>query len=184
MMRTVGSSDDDRALFRAWIDGDRSAGDQLVQRHFDMVFRFFRTKSEIEAEDLTQRTFLACVENRERLWSTSTFRSFLLGIARMVLQAWLRDRKRRPGAVDLAEISMAMVQTTPSKAVAKHERGAQVLAALQTLPVDFQIAVELYYWEELRYEEIASVLEVSMGTVKSRLNRAKARLKDELGVEL
>jgi RNA polymerase sigma factor (sigma-70 family) len=170
----------DRGLFDAWVAGDHHAGDELVRRHFPLVLRFFRSKVEGEAEDLAQRTLLICLQRRERLWETADFRAFLLGIARHVLLAQFRDCGRRPDEVSIAEMSIQELRTSPSRLLARDEDRDRVRAALQRLPLDLQIIVELHYWEGLSYRDIAVVLETAEGTVKSRLHRAKQRLKTEL----
>lgn len=179
-MTADSTSHDDTALFEAWTQGDRDAGEELIQRHFPTVFRFFRSKVSGDAEDLSQRTFLLCVEHRDRLWNTATFRAFLLGIARKVLLSHFRDRMRDPSLVVFTERSIEQLRSSPSRMVAKREDGQRVWNALQKLPVDFQIAVELFYWEDMSIDEIAGVLETSKGTVKSRLHRARGKLKGDL----
>jgi DNA-directed RNA polymerase specialized sigma24 family protein len=70
--------------------------------------------------------------------------------------------------------------TGPSNVLAKHEEQRVLLEALRAIPLDLQIAVELFYWEQLSLLEIASVLEIPEGTVKSRLFRAKQLLRQQI----
>ncbi|MCA9710479.1 MAG: sigma-70 family RNA polymerase sigma factor [Myxococcales bacterium] len=170
---------DDEALLDAWRAGDRDAGDQLIGRHFDAVLRFFRSKLGDDVEDLVQRTFLDCVEGRDRIRQPS-FRAYLFGVARHRLFDHLRRDLRRP-AGSLGEISMIDLRTRPSTHLARAEHQALVLEAMQALPLDFQIALELAYWEDLRGAEIAAVLEISEHTVRSRLSRGRAMLREQLG---
>jgi RNA polymerase sigma factor (sigma-70 family) len=76
--------------------------------------------------------------------------------------------------------SIAHLTGSPSRIVALRQEQHAVLAALHELPLDLQIALELYYWEELTVGEVAQVLEVPEGTVKSRLHRARQLLRERL----
>jgi RNA polymerase sigma-70 factor (ECF subfamily) len=72
---------------------------------------------------------------------------------------------------------------SPSRFAAERQEQAQVLDALHRLPLDLQITLELHYWEEMTVAEIAVVLEIPVGTVKSRLHRARDRLRELLADE-
>lgn len=168
---------DDFELLEAWRDGDRSAGDELFGRHFAGVFRFFRNKlDEALAEDLTQTTFLACADSKERFRQHASFRTFLFGIARNHLYMHYRKRGRHRGRVEFMSQSVADLGAGPETIVAAKAEQRLLLQALRQIPVDFQIAVELYYWEGLSTREVAEVLEVPEGTVRSRLTRAREHL--------
>ena len=77
-------------LLDAWRAGDPRAGNELFNRHFDSVCRFFANKAGNEVDDLIQRTFLACVEGRDRFRGDASFRGYLFGVARNVLHARLQ----------------------------------------------------------------------------------------------
>ncbi len=173
--------DDDFELVRRWQAGDEEAGDALVRRHFWSVYRFFRSKVDDAAEDLAQRTFLACVEARERVRPEQGFVSYLFGIARNQLLMHLRRHGRSSGRFEPLETSVADLQgDRADDGLAQHEQQRALLGALRRIPVDFQIAVELYYWEELSVSQVAAVLDVAPGTVKSRLARARDKLREQL----
>src|SRR5690606_34895104 len=147
------------------------AGDLLVRRHYASVRRFFDVKITPVAEDLTQRTFLACIENLDRLRDAVSFKAYLFGIARKQLLLYLRQRSRleaRHRAFDGPE-----PKTSMSTVVARREEEHLLLMVLGALPTDLQIAVELFYWEDMRTPEIARVLEIPASTVTSRLARAR-----------
>ena len=166
----------DEDLLRAWQAGDKDAGDALVRRHFASVYRFFRHKLDDCAEDLAQRTFLGCVGARDRMRPELDFRAFLFGIARNQLLLELRSRSRRrelpPETTSIEDVA----GPTPVGIVAAHEEQRALSHALRKIPIDHQIALELHYWEGLGVDEIAAVLEVPPGTVKSRLSRARTGL--------
>lgn len=174
-MATPQQSSDDVTLLTAWRGGDLSAGEQLIDRHYDAVVRFFRTKTDHDSEDLVQRTFLICTDKQRGLRSEGSFAAFLFGIARNVLFEHIRGRAR---ARELDFGVSNVVDFAPGVSTAYVQRAEQrlLIAALQRIPLELQIAVELYYWEDLSVAELANVLEVPEGTVKSRLHRARTLL--------
>lgn len=171
---------DDLELLRAWGEGDDQAGGVLVRRHFDTIARFFETKVEDNAADLIQRTFLACVRARDRAHEIDGFKAFLLTIARRQLIDHLRGKYRHAQHFEPLMVSVHDLGQTPSQAVAAREEGRLLLRALQRLPVEMQMTVELHYWEHLTEPQIAEVLEIPRGTVKSRLFRARELLREHI----
>lgn len=172
---------DDAALLRSWHAGDREAGLELVSRHYDPIVRFFATKVGDDADDLVQRVFLRVVEAADRYAADGSVRAFLFGIARNVLYEHLRGRVR-DGRVDPDFRQSAIIDLVPgvSTVAASRAEQRQLLAALQRLPVESQLLLELFYWEEFSVDELATTLGVAVGTVKSRLHRARAALRDVL----
>lgn len=169
-------SDDDFELLDRWKDGDTAAGDELMRKHFDSLCNFFRSKVDIGVEDLVQDVMLRCVERREQFRGESSFRTYLFVIARRILLDRLRRDYRRGQPIDFSQVSLVDLGTTPSQAAAKADGRAALLLALRELPVDFQIAVELTYWESLSAPEVGRVLGVNANTVRSRLARARKAL--------
>ncbi len=167
----------DFELLEAWRGDDESAGRELFARYFDSVFRFFRNKVDDAAEDLTQQTFMGLVQSKDRFRGDASFRTYVFMIARKRLYSHLRQRDRRGTAVEFGSMSVAdLGMVSPSRAVAVQQEQQLLLSALRRLPIDMQLALELFYWEELTVAEISAVLETPVGTVKSRLQRARARL--------
>jgi len=174
---------DDAELLQAWRRGDRSAAEALIERHYDGVLRFFRTKAGADAEDLVQRTFLRCVEPASAFRGDSTFKAFLFGVARNVLfehiRAIVRDKKADP---DFGASSILDLNPRASTVAIERAEQRRLVLALQRIPVDLQMTLELFYWEELSVDELARALDVPAGTVKSRLHRARGLLKEALDV--
>lgn len=170
----------DEALLDAWKSGDQTAGERLFERHFDALYRFFQNKvSGPEVGDLVQRTFLGCVEARDRFRGSASFRTFLYAIARHELCGLYRAR-RRGAAIDFGVSSVADLSGSASTLLRERSQRAALVAALQSLPVDLQIALELRFWEGLSGPDLAEVLELAEGTVRSRLRRALGSLRDAL----
>jgi RNA polymerase sigma-70 factor (ECF subfamily) len=120
---------------------------------------------------------LRCHERAATFEGTGRFRAFIFAVARFVLlehiRSRARDREREP---DFEERSIADLQPGVwTQAVARKER-RDLVTALQMIPVESQIVLELFYWEDLSVAELAEALDVPPGTVKSRLFRAREQL--------
>ncbi|MEM6992375.1 MAG: sigma-70 family RNA polymerase sigma factor [Myxococcota bacterium] len=161
-------------LLDAWRDGDKSAGNELFARHFEPVCRFFRNKVADGVDDLIQRTFLACVESRDRFRKEASFRTYLFTLARNELYAHFKRTRRHVDRIDPLEQSVHDLGPTPTALVAKKKEQRILLEALRKIPVDHQITLELYYWEDMSAPQLARVLDVPEGTVRTRIRRAKS----------
>ena len=167
---------DDIALLRAWQAGDARAGNEFVKRNFRLVYAFLATKVE-DPKDLTQRTFLACLEGADRFREEASLRTYLLAIARRQLYGDLRKRRRQQRLFDPALVSAAELGPSPSSALDHKREQRLMLSALRSLPLQQQILLELTYWESMKVDDIALVLDIPPGTVKSRLHRARGQLR-------
>jgi len=170
---------DDFVLLARWRDGDPAAGNELFERHFDAIFRFFTHKVSGDAADLVQRTFLACIESRDRFREASSFRTFLFGIARNELYAYWR-RAKKNDELDVGASSIVDLGPTPSTLYVKRREERVMLEAIRSIPLELQLALELYYWEQLSGPELAEVLGVREGTARSRVRRALEALREAL----
>ena len=171
----------DFELLAHWRGGDAAAGNRLLRRHFQTVHRFFRNKVDGDIDDLIQRTFLGLVEALPRFQERAQFKTFLLAVARNHLLLFFRERARlkQRDAEDVSVHDLGVVDA-PSGVIALREEQQLLLIALRRLPLALQITVELFYWEELPIADIAVVLEIAEGTVKSRLGRARAMLREHI----
>ena len=172
---------DDFALLDAWRAGDSSAGDRLFAAHFESIFRFFRNKvDDTAAEDLTQAVLLACVDGRDRFRHAASFRTYLFAIVRNHLLMHYRKKGRSKEAFADDTTSVADLGASPRTLAQARQEQELLLLALQRIPIDFQIAVELYYWENVSTRELAEILAIPEGTVRSRLARAREHLAREI----
>ena len=171
---------DDLALLAAWRTGDRVRGSQLFARHARAVTRFFRSKVPEAAEDLAQNTFLALVELEPDRLRDHQLRAYLFGIARNQLLLYLRGKTRAAARFDPLLASVRDAGAGPAKLIARDQQHRVIAEALQRLPVDYQTAIELHYFENLSIAEIAVALERPVGTIKSLLSRGRTLLRDEL----
>ncbi|MBL9107246.1 MAG: sigma-70 family RNA polymerase sigma factor [Myxococcales bacterium] len=170
----------DIELLDAWCGGDKAAGDALIRRYFEAVCRFFRSKLGEDVEDLIQRTFHICTVRRMDLGAGGSFRGFLFGVARNLLLDHLRRRYRRGPHDDVHVHSLRDLGTTPSEAVARGERERMIQEAMLRIPLEQRLLLELAHWEGLSGREIAQALEIGENTVRSRLSRARAALREAL----
>lgn len=170
----------DEELLSAWRAGDRAAGGELFDRYFESVRRFFVNKTDADVEDLVQQTFLACANARDRIQQAAGFRGYLFGIARSKLVDSLRSHVRRTEVLDTERDSIAALGMTPSGMLGDSEDQELLLQALRHLPLDLQIAVELYYFENVRGADLVAALGVPPGTVRSRIRRGLEQLREQV----
>jgi RNA polymerase sigma-70 factor (ECF subfamily) len=167
----------DLELLDAWRSGDEDAGNELFDRHFEALYRFFRNKIGDGMDDLVQLTMLACVKGRDRFRQDSSFRTYLFATARNVLYQHFDKRGREAERMDYGTVSVMDLGESPSRVVAARNEQRLLAGALRRLPLDDQIALELYYWESLSGPELAAALELTEPAVRSRLRRALERLR-------
>lgn len=170
----------DQALLTRWRADDADAGSLLYQRHFAALYSFFRTKARAEdVGDLVQRTFLAVVESRDRLAENTDIRAYLYGVARKKLLHYWRGR-RRDARLDFEASSLEDLDPRQSSLLAEKTSQRLLLEGLRSIPLDLQIVLELYFWESLTGPQLAAVLDIPEGTVRSRVRRGVEALRREL----
>lgn len=180
-MRPLAHIDDQECVTRAQ-RGEGKAFSELVARYQDRVFRFLLrlTRSRDDAMDLTQDTFMRAYQSLERWQPNALFRTWLFRIARNAAF----DRMRRELAVEFVELDEDVDTPDPSpdpEAIAVTAQRIRLLeAALERLPVEHREIILLREIEEMSYEDIAQVLDLRIGTVKSRIARARAALLDKM----
>ena len=178
------------ALVQRCTEGDESACADLVAEHQRMVFQLALNLlgDRDEALDLSQEVFLRVFRTIHRFRGQSSLRTWIYRIA--VNQArnrhrfWRRRHRADQVSLDqhLADHGdlISVVQATPERVLAQKELATQLNQALDGLPFDQRIAIVLREIDGLSYEEIAYSLGVAVGTVKSRLTRARQALRSEL----
>jgi RNA polymerase sigma-70 factor (ECF subfamily) len=158
------------ALIRAAVAGDLAAFEQIVRAYQQHVWRFLRQllADGGVAEDITQETFLRVFRRLPTFTFEAKFSTWVFQIARNAGIDELRSRQRRTRLTAMAP--------PPVASGAAPEARAEIEAALASLPVDLREAVILVEVVGLRYHEVARVLGVPEGTVKSRMFSARSRL--------
>lgn len=158
---------------------DRADFDATVLPHLEGLFRLtmWLVRDRAEAEDLVQETFAQALRSFHRFQPGTNARAWLVTIMRNLRANRYRARRRAPQVAggDEALEFIAAIETTP-----QHVTEAEVLRALSALPEGYQEVVLLCDVEDLSYREIAGVLEIPIGTVMSRLHRARRLLRASL----
>jgi RNA polymerase sigma-70 factor (ECF subfamily) len=164
----------DDELMLAHRAGDPRAFEDLFGRYRQPVWRFFRRRvlDPRRSEELAQETFLAVLGAADRYEARSSFRSYLFGIASNLLAASRREGHRDP-AVAMEAVDVAAPGADPTTML-------WVRQALAELDENDREVLMLREYEQLSYEEIAAVAGVALGTVRSRLFRARLALRDRL----
>ncbi len=170
----------DHELLESWRGGDRVAGNLLFKRHFEAIYRYFRNKVGEGVEDLVQRTFIACVEGRDRFRQDASVRTYLFGIAHNILHDNFRRQRRLGQVVDLDEVSIEDLGVSVSVILAARDEEQLLVRALRRIPVASQEILELFYWEGLTGQELGDILGVPEDTARSRLRRARQLLEAAL----
>jgi len=180
---------DERAVTR-FLAGDVTGFEQIVRQNSGMVFSLAaRFVGPTEAEDVVQDTFLRAYRGLERFRGESSLKTWLFAIAlnraraRHGTLARIRGvfSQTRAGEGDeFAELDPPDSAASPEEATLLKERRSRLREAVRALPDEFREAVILRDLEGLSYEEVAQVLAVPVGTVRSRLARGRAQLKEKL----
>jgi RNA polymerase sigma-70 factor (ECF subfamily) len=188
--------DEDAALLRAYVQGDRGAFAQLFDRHYSRVYRLVcrYTGRRPEAEDLTQTVFLKVMRAAASFEPRARFTTWLYRVTANECLSHIRSGRRGPhfGALGRgsrneggsAEEEMPEPvdahQEDPAEGMLRTELAEAVRQAVLSLPERQRLAVVLSRYEGQSYAEIAEVLGVSAVAVKSLLNRAHTALREKL----
>lgn len=152
---------------------------QLVDDHYAGLFRFALSLAQREADacDLTQQTFLRWAMKGHQLRDRARAKTWLYTT---LYREFLGSRRQqaRHVHVELADAEADLPPVTPAQL--EHIEGRAVMEALQQLDEPFRAPLTLFYLEDHSYSEIAEILDIPIGTVMSRLSRAKAQLRDLL----
>lgn len=180
------AAESDEALVAAALDGDPTAYARLVERWWRPVWRsVWRIVGQVEdAEDLTQEAFLRAYAALSHFDPQYRFGGWIARIASNLALNFRRRRGRESFAgATIAEADAFFDRTpdddgaSPERQAADHELAARLWQAVEALPDDYRVVVVLRHVVELSYDEIAATLELPMGTVKSRLARARGMLR-------
>lgn len=173
--------DDDAELLEVWRGGDRTAGELLFDRYYDPITRFFANKVADNPSDLVQETFAACLQGRDRLRDDSGFRSYLFGIAYNVLRQHYRGCRIAGERFDPTTHTVADVSPGPGTMLVDTAEQRLLLEGLRRIPLDHQVVLELFYWEDMTSAAIADALGEPHGTIRTRLRRARELLREAIG---
>jgi RNA polymerase sigma-70 factor (ECF subfamily) len=183
---------DDQVLIHRAQRGERGAFDELVRKHQHRAYQFaFRlTSNQEDASDVVADAFVRVYNALKNFRHQSSFSTWLY---RILTNCYLDHRKREKARRQVSiepdsaadpdssqERQILDPSASPAQEVERHDRERLVLAALKRLPEYQATMLVLYHVEMLSYEEIAEALDLPLGTVKSRLNRARQGLRMQL----
>ncbi len=171
----------DGALMRSFQKGNRQAFDQIAGRYKDRIHQFARWQVGTNlADDVAQDIFVELCRSAKSFAGRSSFRTWLYAIARNVCHS--RRRKRRPGPASTPSTEPEVLLEIPDPGIGplenveRRELHASLRRAVAELPRHHRAALQLRDWEGLSYQQISEVLEIPVGTVRSRLHNARAKL--------
>jgi RNA polymerase sigma-70 factor (ECF subfamily) len=177
----------DEELIGRFQNGDEQAYIELVNRYRDrlmsFVYRF--VNDEVVAEDIVQDTLVKLYTHKDYYRKIAKFSTWLYTIAGNLAKTELRKKKRRKVTnlsqmgTDDWEYDLPGDEDTAEKVHGQFV-GEQIHKAIQSLPDHFREVIILRDIQELSYEEVSSIVEVPLGTVKSRINRARLQLQEML----
>ena len=178
----------DEQLIARFQKGDENAYTELVNRYRDRLMNFvFQYLGDMElAEDIVQDTMLKLYQKKHYYKEIAKFSTWLYTIAKNLANTELRRRKRRKTTflshmtLEEKDYDLPAIQPEPGQDVQTEYAYKLIQAAIQELPDHFRTVIILRDIQELSYEEISSILDVPLGTVKSRINRARLQLQAEL----
>ena len=184
----------DHRLLEATREGDETAFAELVRRYRNQITNYvYRMTNDYDlAVDLAQETFMRVYAAADRYQSSFAFSTYIYRIATNLAISELRRRKRRrlvslstffqprESGEESCELDMPDAGPLQDVTLVEDERRGAVSRAIATLPEKYRAPLVLRDVEGRSYDEIATILEMSEGTVKSRINRARAFLRDKL----
>jgi RNA polymerase sigma factor (sigma-70 family) len=163
-------------------DGDPDAFSWMFYEHVDLIYNvaFRRTGSWDAAEEIVATVFLEAWRQRATVSvHEQSIRPWLLGVTLNLIRRYWRqaDRKRRASLKLLSDDIYPDHAVDVANRLDAEETMRRILDSLDRIPEDHRAVVQLWAWEDLTYEEIAVVLNIPVGTVKSRLHRARDALR-------
>jgi RNA polymerase sigma-70 factor (ECF subfamily) len=179
----------DEALFRDYMGGDERAFVRLLERYRNRIAYLVRCRlgpSSLWAEDVAQDVFVQVHRSARSFQGRSSFKTWLYAIAVNVCHDHLRrqgttaDWRARDAEADGSLAALPDESLDPLQRLEHDERSALVRVAIERLTPTLRVVLQLRDGEDMSYDEIAHVLAVPVGTVRSRLHNARAALAKEL----
>lgn len=173
----IGSTMEDKEIITRVLSGDIDQYRHIVEKYKDKIFNYvnysFAKDSDL-AEDITQEAFIRAFDNLKKFDVDRPFSPWLFKIATNIALTHIGKRKNislevLPEAPDKVDIIQKMQNKSMREMLVKK---------IEELPSNYQEVINLHYWQEMKYEEIAVILSIPIGTVRTWLYRAKAMLKE------
>ncbi len=166
-------------------NGDRQAFGELVAKYskavYYLAYRFVRDHD--TADEMTQESFVKAYQAIGTFIEGKSFKSWIFAIAANLSKNYIKRSKRQSSLDDTIPddvLEDKKVASNPHETVVAKDLGNKISQAVETLPEEYKSVFILRTYEDMSYDEIADTLNIEVGTVMSRLFRARARLKKEL----
>lgn len=171
-------ADLDMPLIKSYLTGDTDSFNDLVGKYerpaYNLAYRMVGNAA--DAADLTQEIFVRLHRNVKSFRGDSAFSTWFYRLATNCCTDWLRKEARRPPTQEIQETLVADGGAGPGRLFEQSETKALIQEALSALPEEQRMAIVLHDLQGYSYEEIAAIAEVPVGTIKSRLSRARFKL--------
>lgn len=179
-----GADTSDQELMQRVSAGDESAFEELIRRFQDQIFGYFRRNGAgvQDAEDLAQEVFVKIYRSSGSYVPTASFATFAFTVARNCWIDFIRRSKRRGTSCEFDETLLVVENEydSPEERLRRQELEREVGAALARLPEKQRQTLILAEGQGLKYQEIARIMDIPVGTVKSRIFSAIKTLRESL----
>lgn len=185
------TSPPDEEIVETVLDGDREAYGILIRRYQNRLVSFLNgiVRNVETAHDLTQEVFVKVYNALDRYDPKYKFSTWIFRIAHNRAIDHLRKRRlpttpverKNPGDDTTWELPLESRDPSPYRDARNRERGIAIREAIEELPEDYRELISLRHYAELSYDEIATLKEMPLGTVKNKLFRGRQMLKEKLG---
>ena len=178
---------DDRALITQTLDGDTLAFEKLILKYqdriFNMLFRYMNSRE--DAEDVTQEAFIKAYQSLDKFELKASFLTWIYRIAINTAKSRFRRKSEKlsakcvsihPNESDKGGIDVVADGKSPLQKMENEETFNAIQAAIDQLDDEHRMVVVLRDIEGYDYQEIVEIMDINLGTVKSRLHRARSRL--------
>jgi len=183
-------NESDRQLIQLAVEGNQKAYEELLRKYRGIIYHLIykMVGNREETEDLVQETFVKAFNSLSSFKEEFAFSTWLYKIATNHTIDLLRKRRLQTYSLDEpvrtkeGEVHREYPDEkfSPEKALLTHESTEIILKAIETLPEKYRTIITLRHSEDRSYEEIGTILQIPIGTVKARLFRARELLKKEL----
>ena len=178
------AADPDGSAIQSYLAGNKESFNELVDKYerpiYNLAYRM--TGNATDAADVTQEIFIHLHRKLHSFRGDAAFSTWFYRLATNCCKDWLRKESRRAPAVEIDETLLSDGGTGPGQIYEQKELREQVQSAILALPDDQRIAIILHDLQGYNYEAIATITGVPIGTVKSRLSRARLKLAEMLAL--
>lgn len=167
----------DKELYKKYLDGDKKAFEKLVLKYKNQIIFFISryTKNTVIAEDISQDVFVYLLLNKEQFNFQYSFKTYIFMIAKCRALNYIKKEKKIVNINELENLSIYDKEL--EEMIYKKEEYMNLKKVINKLKPDYQAVIYLTTFEQMKYKDVAKVMNKNMGQVKSLLNRARKKLK-------